>query len=185
MVAFLLSLVVVGPVAAQPAPAPPPPASPAASSAPATPPAEGQAAPAAAAPAVQAIQFTSPAGALLMSVAPAKTADFESLIDLYTKALATSEDDAAKALASGLRVYKAGEPAPGGANVLYVMLVDPAVAEADYSWQAVLTTIVTAFPDKQQDVFEKGTGVHAGPMNKLTLTPVPAPLPVPPPPPQP
>lgn len=188
MAAWLWCLLVAGPVAAQPATAPPspPPAAPAGQPAPA--PADAQAATpaAAAAPAVQALHFTSPAGALLMSVLPAKTADFESLIDLYKQALAASTDEAAKARASGLRVYRAAEPVPGGANVLYVLLVDPAAADADYSWQAVLTTIVTAFPDKQQDVFEKGTSVHAGPMNKLTLTPVPAPVaPVPAPPPRP
>ncbi len=129
------------------------------------------------APPVQAVGFTTPAGALLVSILPAKTGDFEFLLDLYVQALATSQDEAVRALAPGWRAYKAGEPVPGGTNVLYVILVDPAVAGADYSWQAILSTIVAAFPDKQQDVFEKGTSVHAGPMNKLTLTRVPAPRP--------
>lgn len=158
--------------AAQPVPVTPsaePPAADAAAQAPGAQPA--------AAPPVQAVGFTTPAGALLVSILPAKTGDFEFLLDLYVQALATSQDEAVRALAPGWRAYKAGEPVPGGTNVLYVILVDPAVAGADYSWQAILSTIVAAFPDKQQDVFEKGTSVHAGPMNKLTLTRVPAPRP--------
>jgi hypothetical protein len=168
--------------AAQARPVPPPPGAPSQAAAPATSPtAEPQAAspspgevqdPPPAAPAVQAITFTTPAGALLMTVAADKTADFESLMALFAQALAAGDDESRKALAAGLRVYKAGETAPGGVNALYVVVIDPAVPEADYSWQAILSTIVAAFPDKQQDVFEKGTSVHAGPMNKLTLTPL-------------
>jgi hypothetical protein len=169
--------------AAQPAPAPPPAPPPAAVQTPppatAAPDAAATAAqPApAAAPPVQALSFTTPAGALLVSILPDKTADFESLMGLYRQALAAGADEGGAALSAGWTVYKAGEPAPGGANALYLVLVDPAVAGADYSWQAVLSRIVAAFPDKQQEVFEKGTSVHAGPMNKLTLTKVPAPQP--------
>lgn len=124
----------------------------------------------AAAPAAKALSFTTPAGALLLSVLPAKTTEFESLMALFARALAASPDAQKKALGEGWTLYRAGEPAPGGANVLYVVVIDPALPEADYSWQTILSTIVAAFPDKEQEVFEQGTSVHAGPMNKLTLT---------------
>lgn len=163
--------------AAQPQPVKPPPTPPApsqeapAAESPAPSPQAGAVpAPAQAAPAAQALTFPTPSGALLMSVRQDRTAEFESLMALFDEALAASGDESAKALAAGWSVFRAGEPAPGGANVLYVVVIDPVRPDADYSWQAILSTIVAAFPDKQQEVFEKGTSVHAGPMNKLTLT---------------
>lgn len=166
-------LLVAASAAAQGPPAVPPPqpvppaapeapaAAPAAQEVPAEPPAP---------PAAQAVHFDTTAGVLLMTVVAEKTADFESLMDLHAKALAASGDEGVRALAAGWKVYRAAEPAPGGANALYVVVVDPVVQGADYSWQSILSAIVAAFPDRQQEVFDKGTSVHAGPMNKLTLT---------------
>lgn len=177
MVSFLVlpALAAAQVPAAQAPPASPPPA---AQTPPTSPPATPVPVPSdtpAAAPLVQALTFTAPAGVLLLSIVPAKAADFESLMDLYRQALAAGTDEGSAALAAGWKVYKAAEPAPGGANLLYVIHIDPVVADADYSWQAVLSRIVKTFPDKQQEVFEKGTSVHAGPMHKLTLTRVAAP----------
>lgn len=144
------------PAPQEPAPAPPPqqPA-PAVDAAAAAPPA--------------AVVFPTPAGALLISVKPDKVVEFESLMALYAQALAAAGDAGRHA---AWKVYKAAEPAPGGTNVLFLVTIDPAASGEDYSWQAILTTIARAFPDKQREIFEQGTAVHAGPMSKLTLTPV-------------
>jgi hypothetical protein len=120
-----------------------------------------------------ALTFTTPAAALLASIKPDKVADYESLLVSFVDALKKSPDPAHQQMAASLRVYRATEPAPGGANTLYVLVIDPVVPEADYSWQALLGRIYAAFPGQAQAVFEKGTSVHAGPMNRLSLTPVP------------
>jgi hypothetical protein len=148
----------VSPVAPAQPPAGQPPSPQAPGAAPAPPPATVP----------QAIDFPSGAGMIFAAVKPDKTAEFESLLAMFAEALAGRSDAAATSRLGGWRVYKAAEPVPGGPGVLYVVVVDP--ASGDYSWQSVLETIYAAFPDRQQEVFEKATSVHAGPMSKLTLT---------------
>jgi hypothetical protein len=142
-------------------------------------PVEGQATPPAAAttpasaPAiVTAVKFTTPAGTLLAAIKPDKTADFEWLLAAYLDSLQKSALEADRTLAASLKVYKATEPSPGGANVLYLLLMDPVLPDADYSWHDLLTRAYAAFPDQAQAIFEKGTSVHGAPMSKLSLTPV-------------
>jgi hypothetical protein len=130
---------------------------------------------------VTTVKFTTPAGTLLASIKPDKVADFEWLLAAYLEALKKSEAEADRQVAANLRIYKATEPAPGGASVLYVLVIDPVVPEADYSWQDLLARTYAAFPDEAQAIYEKGTAVHAGPMSKLSLTPV-TPSMTPPPP---
>lgn len=158
------------PVDAPPSGAPEqPPAAPATATAgqaaPATPPADVPTIP-------SALTFTTPAATLLAAIKPDKTVDYEWLLAAFVEALKTSADPSLQQVAANLKVYKATEPAPGGSNVLYLLLIDPVVPEADYSWQELLNRIYAKFPEQAQGVFEKGTSVHAGPMNKLSLTPV-------------
>ena len=164
------------------APAAAPPDKPAPPQAPAgAPPAQGSQAPAAegqaadkkpAATVATTVKFTSPAAALLMTIKPDKVADLEGLFAQYVEALKKSGDAVNQQVAANLKVYKAAEPAPGGSNVLFMAVIDPVVPDADYSWQAFLGTIYAAFPDQAEAIFAKGTSVHAGPMNRLSLTPV-------------
>jgi hypothetical protein len=121
---------------------------------------------------VTAVKFTTPAATLLATIKPEKVADYEWLLAAFVEALKTSADPIHQQMAASLKVYKATEPVPGGSNTLYLLLIDPVVPEADYSWQALLNRVYAKFPEQAQAVFEKGTSVHAGPMSKLSLTPV-------------
>jgi hypothetical protein len=118
------------------------------------------------------VSFTTPAAALLATIKPEKTADFEALLQRYVDALRKSDDPARVKMADAFRVYKASEPAPGGSNVLYVLTIDPVDPQADYSWKALLNVVYAANPDQAASLFEKATTVHAAPMNKLSLTPL-------------
>ena len=118
------------------------------------------------------LKFTTPAGMLLAAIKPDKAADYEALLASFVDALKKSDDPLQKQMAEGLRVYKATEPAPGGTNTLYLLLLDPVVPEANYSWQALMERVYAAAPDQAKVIFEKATTVHGGPMNKLSLTPV-------------
>jgi hypothetical protein len=169
------SLAAQAPPASPPTPAASPP--PAAQPAPGAPPAAGTQAPAAppaaetpATPPPARLDFATPAGAFLATIKPDKAGDFEALLAMYGEALAKSADPERQKQAASVRVYKVGEPAPGGVNVLYLVLIDPVASGADYSWRAILTSLYEAFPDKAQEIFAKGSTVHAAPMNKLSLT---------------
>jgi hypothetical protein len=148
-----------------------PPSSPPAAGVPAAPPEATPASPAApqTGPTVpQAVEFPSGAGAILAAVKPDKTTDFEALLAMFAEALAKGGDATGAARLGGWKVYKAAEPVPGGPGVLYLIVIDPATG--DYSWQSLVNAIYEAFPDRQREIYEKATSVHAGPMSKLTLT---------------
>ena len=113
-------------------------ASPGARQAPAQPP---QQATLASAPRV----FGSTTGVVLNFVKPDKTADFEAVVAKLKEALEKSANPQRKQQAAGWKVYKAAEPAAGGA-ALYFYIVDPVVKGADYSVSAILGE---AFPPEQ------------------------------------
>lgn len=141
----------------------PPPAQP--SQQPATPPAGGaQAAPAQA----ENPTFSAPAGLLLVQIKPDKTADYEAMIAKLKDALAKSEKAERKAMAKAWKVYKAGEPAPGG-NTLYVHVID-ATAPGDYT--NPLRIISEVFPTEVQDIYTKVKEgfVQTGLLNLTLLT---------------
>src|SRR5206468_7481643 len=102
------------------------------------PPPPAQQAQAAAAPRV----FTSETGLVLNFIKPDKTKDFEAVIAKLKDALTGSAKAERKEQAKSWRVYKASDPAAGGA-ALYVYFVDPAVKGADY---AVTTILAEALP---------------------------------------
>jgi hypothetical protein len=80
--------------------------------------------------------------------------------------------------AKGWRVFKTTEPGPNG-SVLYVFLIDPAVAGADYGLGRILAE---AYPDQIEKIWSLYTGSQASGGSLLNLTPVQpgAPLPLPP-----
>jgi hypothetical protein len=118
------------------------------------------------------LQFTTPAAALLATIKPDKTGDFESLLTKYVDALRANADPAIAQMAATFRVYKVSEPAPGSTNVLYLILIDPIDQGADYSWKQVLAVLHAAHPDQAATIFQQASTVHAAPMNKLSLTPL-------------
>lgn len=95
--------------------------------------------------------FEAPAGMILNYVRANQAAAFESLTNRLLRALADSEDGEHQAQAAGWKVYKALEPGPNG-DVLFVWLLDPAVAEADY---AVAHFLRDEFPADVQGLYER------------------------------
>jgi hypothetical protein len=87
--------------------------------------------------------FPSNAGLVLNFVKPDKTKDFEAIVAKLKDALAASTNDRRQAQAKSWRVFKATEPAAGGA-ALYVFVVDPPVKDADYTVTAVLAESLSA-----------------------------------------
>ena len=120
--------------------------------------------------------FTARTGIIFNAVRPDRVVDFEMVIGYLQAALEKSTDAGARAQAQGWRVFRATEPGPNG-TVLYVFLIDPTVAKADYGLGAVLSD---AYPDQIQDIWKLYTGALAGGGSLLNLTPV-QPPPLPPP----
>ena len=148
---------------------------PAAALAQATQPPAGQTPPAAAAqppaPTEPKIPFTTPAGMLLVSIKPDKTAVFEEMIAKLKAGFAKSADETLKKQAPGIKVYKASELS--GPNALYVVLVDPAVPAAEYDLFQMLAKTMT--PDEQRapetaDMWKRFADAFPSGMNKLNLT---------------
>jgi hypothetical protein len=148
---------------------------PAAALAQATQPPAGQTPPAAAAqppaPAEPKIPFTTPAGMLLVSIKPDKTAVFEEMIAKLKAGFAKSQDEALKKQAPGIKIYKASELS--GPNALYVVLVDPAVPASEYDLFQMLAKTMT--PDEQRapetaEMWKRFADAFASGMNKLNLT---------------
>lgn len=166
------------PPAGAPAPPPgsqPPAGQPPAVGAPASGDATTQPATPVVAPAV--LKIAGAAGLVLHPILPAATADFELVMSRFFDAVAKVGDDAQKAIVSGWKVVRVAEGAPGGVNALYAFLVDPVVAEADYSATFILEMIYKAFPADAPDLHRKFVAAYAGPRHLLTLTPVlPAPV---------
>lgn len=128
------------------------------------------------APAITAARvFTAKTGMLFQSVRPERVVDFETVIGLLKDALEKSTDPSVQALAQGWRVFKATEPGPNG-TVLYVFLIDPAVAGADYGLGRILAD---AYPDKIQEIWKLYTGSLGPGATLLNLTPVEGPPPPP------
>jgi hypothetical protein len=116
--------------------------------------------------------FTAPAGLLLIQIKPDQTAAFEELSTKLTAAVATMTDPALKERVSAWKVYKSSDPMQG--NALYVVLVDPAKAGAEYNPIDILFNSMT---DEQkrapetQEMFKRFAAAFSG-INKLNLTPV-------------
>jgi hypothetical protein len=117
------------------------------------------------------IPFTTPAGMLLVSIKPDKTAVFEEMVAKLKAGFAKSQDETLKKQAAGIKIYKASELT--GPNALYVVLVDPAVAASEYDLFQMLAKTMT--PDEQRapetaDMWKRFADAFASGMNKLNLT---------------
>ncbi len=113
--------------------------------------------------------FTAPVGLLFNTVRADRVDDFEQAMGYLHAALAASTNERVRAQAAGWRIYKATEGAPGG-TVLYVFLLDPTVAGADYSLGRILAD---AYPDqaKLQEIWKLYSGSVTG-GSLLNLTPL-------------
>ena len=140
------------------------------------PPAQQQPPAAAAAPAqpeTPKMSFSGAAGMLLVPIKPDQTAAFEEMANKLKTNLAAATDPALQAAGKAFKFYKAAEPM--GANALYVVLVDPAVANSEYDFFMLINKTLT--PEQQRDpanveAFKRWAAAFAAGPNRLNLTPV-------------
>jgi hypothetical protein len=124
-----------------------------------------------AAPKPPQIPFTTPAGMLLVSIKPDKTAVFEEMAKKLREGFAKTQDEGLKKQAGGIKIYKSTEPF--GPNALYVVLVDPAVADSEYDLFQMLAKTMT--PEEQrapetQEMWKRFADAFPSGMSKLSLT---------------
>lgn len=93
--------------------------------------------PAALAGGAQAYSFPTGAGLLLFYVRPERTADFEGVVKRMSEVLDKSANPVRRQQASGWRMFRSVE-APKD-SVIYVFVLDPAVAGSDYDPVKVLS----------------------------------------------
>jgi hypothetical protein len=119
-----------------------------------------------------AVTMDAGAGMLFHIIKPDRTGDFEWVMAKLKDALLKSEDPTRKQQASGITVLRSMDPVPNSTNVMYVVLVNPAVKGADYSMQTLLKTVYEAFPAEQQDIYKRVSGAFGGPTSRVNLQPV-------------
>jgi hypothetical protein len=113
-----------------------------------------------------AVVFTTTAGLVLHAVKAGSTADYEAAMLMLQEALAKDADPETQKVAAGWRIYKAAEP-DAKASVIYVHLLDPAVAGVDYRPSLWLDKLLAGVPP---DVLTKYRDAFAVPPTKLSLT---------------
>jgi hypothetical protein len=131
-----------------------------------------------AAPAAPKLNFSTPAGMLLVQVKSDQGAVFEEMMNKIKAGLAKSDKPDLQKEATGLKVYKAAE-AMGG-NTLYVIVADPAVPDGEYSFLDALQKTMTDAEQRDPataDLYKKYLATYAPDgkalgLNKLNLTPV-------------
>ena len=119
-----------------------------------------------------AVNFTTPAGILIHQIKGDRTGDFEWLVGKMKEALTKSDDEKVKQQAPGFKVYKNVDPLPQTGNVLYVILVSPTVAEADYNMGTLLNIVYKAFPEEQQEIYKRVQGAFGGGVTRWNLEPI-------------
>jgi hypothetical protein len=112
--------------------------------------------------------FNGGAGLILYTVKAASTADFEMVLNKTKEALGKSEKPERKQQAASWRVYKSDQAAANG-NVTYVMIIDPAIKEADYN---IVNILNEAFPAEIQALFKAYTESFASGLIPINLVPV-------------
>jgi len=114
--------------------------------------------------------FTTPAGLLFNTVRAERVKDFELFLGHLRLALDKATDPGIRAQARGWRMFKAAEPGPN-ATVLYLFVLDPVVAGADYSLGRILSD---AYPDTAQlnEIWKLYTSSVVGGGSLLNLTPL-------------
>ena len=98
--------------------------------------------------------FTAGSGLIFTAVRPERILDFETVISYLQQAQRSATDPTVRAQAQGWRVFKATEAGPNS-TVLYVFVIDPVVAGADYGLGPILSA---AYPDRIMDIWKLYTG---------------------------
>ena len=110
--------------------------------------------------------FVGQAGVILITIKPAMTDAYESVIHVLQGALANDTDEARRAAAKGWRVFKAAESDAKG-NAVYVHVFLPAVPGFDYRPSLLIDALVK---DLAPDLLTKYQESIAGAPSKLSLT---------------
>jgi hypothetical protein len=120
-------------------------------------------------PAPSSRTFSAPVGLVFNAVRPERVADFEKVMGDLQTALSSSTDATVRAQAQGWRVFKAAETINGAA--LYVFVIDPTVAGADYGLGRILAA---AYPDpaKLQEIWKLYTDSLATGGSLVNLSPL-------------
>jgi hypothetical protein len=168
-----LSLVAVlapGAAAQAPAPSPPqPPAQPPAAVAPPTVPAVPAALP-----------MAGPTGMVYHAIKADKTAEFEAVMTRLRDLLAVSGNEVRRRQGAGWRVFRQATPL-GDGSVLYVSVLDPVVANAEYD---VPRLLAEAAPAEAALLYQQFRDAHVQPTVQasnltIVIAPVAAPAPQP------
>ena len=112
--------------------------------------------------------FNGGAGLILYTIKPGSTADFEMVLNKTKEALLKSEKPERKEQAKTWRVYKSDAAAANG-NVTYVMIIDPAIKDADYN---IVNILNEAFPAEIQALFKSYTEAFASGLIPINLVSV-------------
>ena len=112
--------------------------------------------------------YTGEGGMLFHPILLEKTADFEDVVTRVIDAMSNSADETRRAQAASWKVYRAAEPGPPDqTSVLYIFVIDPAVAEANYSIGELLRQ---ELPLEAQELWEKFAASYAYSPSLLNLT---------------
>jgi hypothetical protein len=114
----------------------------------------------------QAAAFTIAKPALLyVFIKPDKNADYEAIVKRLKEALQKTEKAELKQAAGGWKIYKAD--ALSNNNTLYVHVIDPPAANADYT---VMKILYDAFPSEAQAIFTQYKEAFVGQGPPVTMT---------------
>jgi hypothetical protein len=112
--------------------------------------------------------FNGGAGLILYTIKGDKAADFEMVMNKTKEALAKSDKPGRKEQAVHWKLLKSDTAAQNG-NVTYVMLIDPALKDADYN---VINVLNEVFPAEIQALFKSYTESFASGLIPINLVPV-------------
>ena len=112
--------------------------------------------------------FNGGAGLILYTIKGDKTADFEMVMNKTKEALGKSDKPGRKEQAAHWNLFKSDAAAANG-NVTYVMVISPAVKDADYN---VINVLNEVFPAEIQALFKAYTESFASGLIPINLLPV-------------
>lgn len=146
-----------------------------------TPPATPPAAAPAGTPAPAALPLSGPSALVLHAIKADKAPAFEAVMTRLRDLLAASSNQVRRTQAAGWRVFRQTAPLPDG-NVLFISVLDPVVADAEYD---VPRLLAEAAPAEGAQLYETFRDAHVQPTvqasNLSLVIDLGAPAPPPPP----
>ena len=110
-------------------------------------------------PVPAALPLAGPTSMVFHVIKADKTADFEAVMTRLRDLLALSTDDVRRKQAAGWKVYRQATPMADG-NVLYVSVIEPVVANAEYD---VPRLLAEAAPTEAALLYEQFRAAHVQP----------------------